>query len=404
MKFNYKARTKEGKVETGTIEASSKESASLLLQKYNIFVTSLEEQGASGPILRNVRFELGVSKKDLAIFSRQLAVMLESRIPVIQSLTSLASQTKKNNFKEVINKVAVLVEEGEPISDAFAKFPKVYDNFYVNLIRSGEVSGKISETLYYLSDHLERESDIISQVRGAMIYPILVISVLFIVIGIVIVVVMPRITDLIKESETNPPFFTVLMIGMYAFIAQYWWIILLVVIFLTVVVILYFRTEGGRKNFDRWSLRIPLVGDVLQKVFLTRFCENVSTLIAAGISINKALAITENTVNNVVYKDIVHTLGKEVSEGEKMSTVLEKYKIYFPSFVVQMIKVGEDTGTLEKTLMEVVKFYQKEITRAINLFSTLLEPILIIFLGIVVGLIGDISIVSPIWFAGLGVS
>lgn len=401
MKFSYRARTKEGKIETGEIEAYSKEAAVLLLQKYNIFVTSLEESATKGfARFKNIRFERKVSKKDLAIFFRQLSVMLESRVPVVQSLASLAEQTSKHNFKKVVTEVSTLVEEGIPLSGALASHPDIFNNFYVNLVKSGEASGNISASLNYISEHLEREDDIASQLKHAMVYPAFVVCVLMVVIGIIIIEVMPKITALIKESSTEPPFFTVMMINFYDFLGRYWWALLIGLFFVVVSLIYYFHTSLGKKNLNTLSLKVPFVGAVLKKVFLARFCGNISTLLISGISINKALKITEDTVNNVVYKKIIVEIGKEVSEGEKMSMVMAKHQDYFPSFVVTMIKVGEETGKLDKTLVEVVAFYQKEIKRSIDLLTSLIEPIMIIFLGIIVAVLA-VSVLAPL-FGALG--
>lgn len=397
MKYTYKARTKEGKIETGEIEAYSKEAAALLLQKYNVFVTSLEEQSGR-PAFWKIKIEGKISNKDLTIFFRQLAVMLQSRVPVVQSLQSLASQTKKDNFKKVITHVATLVEEGVPLSDAFSKYPKVFDNFYVNLVKSGEASGNISGALDYISQHLEREGDIVAQLRQAMAYPIFVVSVLFVVIGIIVVVVMPKVIDLIKDSGTKPTFFTNLMIGFYTFLAGYWWVLLIALITIIAAVIFYARTKSGIEVFHRVSLKTPFLGSILKKVFLTRFCGNISTLVVAGISINRALKITGDTVNNVVYQEIIAEIEKEVSEGEKISSVMAKYEDYFPPFVVQMIRVGEDTGKLDQTLVEVVNFYQKEIQRAIDLFTSMIEPVMIIILGGIVAMLAA-SVLTPLYGA-----
>ncbi len=396
MKFTYKARTKEGKIETGTIEASSKEAAAVLLQKYNIFVTSLKEEVVKSSFLKNLRFEKKVSKKDLAIFSRQLAVMLESRVPVVQSLSSLALQTKKTNFKKTILEISRLVEEGVSLSEAFSHFPKIFNNFFVSLIRSGEISGKISSTLYYISDYLEREHDIVAQLKQAMIYPLFTVSVLFVVVNIIVIFLLPKIEDLIRESSTSPSFFTVVMLNFYKVLESFWWVIMAALFLMVIGIIFYLRTENGKKMYDRISLKVPFLGDILRKVFLVRFCGNISTLILAGISINRALEITEDTVNNDVYKKIINEIKNKVSEGEKISSVLVQHQSYFPSFVIQMIKVGEETGKLDKTLLEVVGFYQKEIKRSIDLFLALLEPILIIFLGIVVAFIA-ISVFEPLY-------
>ena len=384
-------------METGTIEASSREAASLLLQKYNVFVTSIEEGGGKKSFSQ-IRFEGKVSKKELAIFFRQLSVMLESRVPVVQSLSSLAAQTKKENFKEVITKISQQVEGGVPLSEAFASYTVIFNNFYVNLVKSGELSGKISGSLSYISEHIERENDIVSQVRGALIYPAFVVAVLFVVLGIIIVQFMPRISDLIKETNSKPSFFTSLMLDFYAFLANYWWVVLAVVFFLIVSSIYYFNTKEGKKNFNKLSLNIPFFGKLLKKIFLSRFCGNISTLLVAGISINKALKITEDTVNNAVYQKIIAEIGKGVSEGEKMSSVMVKYEDYFPSFVVQMIRVGEETGKLDKTMVEVVNFYQKEVKRSIDLFSSLIEPVMIIFLGVIVAMLA-VSVLSPLYGA-----
>ncbi|MBX4200983.1 type II secretion system F family protein [Candidatus Parcubacteria bacterium] len=241
-KFNYKARNKEGKLEAGIIEASSKDAAAVLLQKYKMFVTSLEEVVETTPLSQILNWDSGLSKKELAIFSRQLAVMLQSRVPVIQSLESLSSQTRKPNFRKIILDVANLVEEGIPLSEAFARHSRVFDNFYVSLVKSGEISGKISETLYYISDHLEREHDIIAQVRQALVYPIFTLSVLFVVINIVIIFLLPKIQDLIRESNTAPDAFTLFTLDFYSFLGTWWWVVLLVFMALVIGVIFYLRT------------------------------------------------------------------------------------------------------------------------------------------------------------------
>ncbi|MBI2053740.1 MAG: type II secretion system F family protein [Candidatus Staskawiczbacteria bacterium] len=398
MKYLYQARSKEGKIETGIVEASSKEAAAALLQKYNIYVTSLKEQAPRYSALRKLSFLEKVSKKDLAIFSRQLAVMLQSRVSVTQSLAGLAAQTKKQGFRAKIMKISQLIEEGNPLSDAFAEFPEIFSVFYVNLVKTGEASGEISRSLYYLSDHLEREYDIGSQIKGAMIYPIFVITVLSVVILIVMFVVMPKLVDLLKETTSEPPLFTAMMINFYSFLIDWGWVLILGFFILVVFIIYYFRTKEGKKKYDQISLRTPFLGDFLKKIFLIRFAENISTLMEAGVSINSALKITKETVNNFVYKEIISETEARVSEGEKMSTVLIKYPNYIPPFVVQMVQVGESIGRLDKNLMEIVNFYQKEVKRAVDIFTAMLEPILIIFLGIVVALLA-ISVLSPLYGA-----
>jgi type IV pilus assembly protein PilC len=396
MKYIYQARSKEGKIETGTVEASNKEAAAALLQKYNVFVTSIKEQPSFILHTENIAFLNKVSKKDLAIFSRQLAVMLQSRVPVVQSLKSLALQTKNTGFKQKILKVSQLVEEGNSLSDAFGTYPEVFSVFYISLIKTGEASGKISDSLAYLSNHLEREHDISSQIRSAMIYPVLVICVLIVVILIVMFFVMPKLVDLLKQTVADPPLFTKLMIGFYSFLQSWGWIVILAFLGFIGFLIYYFRTKEGKKIYDKFSLRIPVLSDFFKKIFLIRFAENISTLIAAGLPINNALRITRDTVENFIYKQILTETDEKVSDGEKISSVLAKYPEYIPPFVVQMIQVGEETGKLDRNLMEIVGFYEKEVNRAVATFTALLEPLLIIFLGAFVAFLA-VSVIQPLY-------
>jgi type IV pilus assembly protein PilC len=398
MKYLYQARSKEGKLETGTVEASTKEAAALLLQKYNIFVTSIKEQAPLILRAENIGFLNKVSKKDLAIFSRQLAVMIQSRVPVTQSLKGLAVQTKNPSFKEKILKISQLIEEGNSLSESFAMFPEVYNIFYISLIKTGEASGKISESLFYLSDHLEREHDISSQIKGAMIYPAFVIVVLFLVILLVIFFVMPRLVDLLKQTPGKVPLFTQMMINFYDFLANYGWIVMIGFFFLVLFIVYYFTTKEGKKRYDELSLNVPFLGEFLKKIFLIRFAENISTLVSAGLSINSALKITKDTVENFVYKNILQDTEEKVSGGEKISSALIRYPKYVPQFVVQMVQVGEETGRLDKNLMEIVNFYEKEVKRAVETFTALLEPVLIIFLGVIVALLA-ISVLAPLYGA-----
>jgi len=385
-------------LETGAVEASTKEAAAMLLQKYNIFVTSIKEQTPLILRTENISFLNKVSKKDLAIFSRQMAVMIQSRIPITQSLKSLAAQTKNPVFKEKILKISQLVEEGNPLSEAFATFPEIFNIFYVSLVKTGEASGKISEALFYLSDHLEREHDISSHIKGAMIYPIFVIAILFFVILLVIFFVMPRLVDLLEQTPGKIPFFTQLMINFYGFLANFGWIVMIGFFLLVLFIAYYFTTKEGKKRYDEISLKTPFFGNFMKKIFLIRFAENISTLISAGLSINKALKITRDTVDNFVYKEILAETEERVSGGEKISSALVRYPNYVPSFVVQMVQVGEDTGRLDKNLMEIVNFYEKEVKRAVETFTALLEPALIIFLGVIVAFLA-ISILAPIYGA-----
>ena len=398
MRFNYKARSRDGKIEVGSIEAYSKEAAVSLLQKYNIFVTQVDEVSQKKSFFKNISIENKVSKKDLAIFFRQLAVMMESQVPVVQSLQSLAAETKKKSFKKAIADVAKLVEEGIPFSQALLVHADTFSGFYVSLVKSGEASGKIAPALYSISGHLEREYEVSSQVKQALIYPLFLVLVLFFVIGIVVTQIVPKIEDLVRDTGNSLSPFATDMINFYKFIGEYWWFLVLVYFIIFVAIFFYYLTEQGKKEYDNISLKIPFIGDFLKKVFLIRFASNISTLLIAGVSINNALEITKDTVDNDAYKNVIFDVEKKVSEGERLSFAMASHSAYFPSFVLQIIRVGEATGKLDKTLIDVVSFYEKEIKRSIDLFSRLLEPIMILVLGGIVTMLA-ISVLSSIYGA-----
>ncbi|MBU3934436.1 type II secretion system F family protein [Patescibacteria group bacterium] len=396
MKFVYQARSKEGKIEKGTVNASSKEAAVAILQKYDVFVTSLKEEKTPLIFLKGRFFKKKASKKDLAVFSRQLAVMINARVPVVQSLRILAAQTVKSDFREAIIKVSELIEEGNSLSEAFSSLPDVFDVFYANLIKSGEASGRISESLDYLSNHLEREYDITAKIKGAMIYPVVILSALLVVFVIVMTVVMPKLIIILKEMGGEIPLTTKILIGFYDFFTRYGWVMSIAFVGFIAFLIYYLRTQKGKKVFDRMVIKTPFINEFFKKTYLASFAENLSTLITAGLPVNRALKITKDTINNSVYREIINEVEEGVSEGAKISSILIKYPECVPAFVIQMIRVGEETGNLNKTLMEVVNFYQKEITRIVDNFMTIIEPILILVLGLGVALLA-VSVLSPMY-------
>lgn len=396
MKFNYQARTKEGKLEAGAIEAYSKEAAAELLHKYNVFIVSIQEAKAPGMLWSKMEFYPSISKKELAVFFRQLSIMIESQVPVVQSLHSLAAQSRKKNFREALYKIAGSVEEGLPLSNAMASHPKLFDPFSINLIKSGEASGKVFNALKHVSAHIEQESDISAQLRQAMVYPVFIISFMGITIAVIALFLVPQIIQLVNQAGVTPSPIAAAVIAFYGFLGRYWWIGAIILAAGASFGAYYIRTKEGKKQWDVFSLRIPLIRDLLKKVFLVRFASNISTLLVAGVSINKALGIAQNTVNNTTYRNIVGEIEERVSEGEKMSAVMATHEDYFPPFVWQMVKIGEDTGKLDSVLTEIVNFYQKEIKRTIDLFAALIEPIVIIILGVTMTMIA-ISLLSSLY-------
>lgn len=396
MEFNYQARTKEGLVQVGVMEVGSKKEALSLLQKEGLYVTHLEAVEKRPFYFRQIEFLGRANRKDVMMFCRQLSLMLKSGVSLVESLKALALQTNKTSFREQILKVAADVEGGVYFSEALAKYPKVFSNFFINIIKSGEASGKLSESLSYLAEHLEREYNLINKIRSGMTYPAFILVVFLGIGGLGIFMVLPSFKQTLESLEVELPFLTELVLSSGDFVREWWWVVLFA--FLTAIVFLwrYLKTEEGKEVTGRLSLKIPLIGPVVKKVQLARFTENLSTLILAGLPITQALDIVSGTTGNRIYQEIVLEAQEGVRRGEAMSSVLEKHPKRIPALVTQMIRVGEKTGRLDESLLNVANFYHAEINRRIDSLVDIIEPILIVVLG---GLIAAlmISIIVPVY-------
>lgn len=400
MKFQYQSRTKEGTLQSGTVEASSREAALALLEKYGLFVTSLESVTAIPFFLRKVKIFQRIPSSEIVSFSRQLSIMFQSRIPIVEIFYTLAKQTQNPLLKEKVIEIAEDVEGGVPLSTALSKHPKLFNQFYVSMVKSGEVSGELSEVLNYLADHLEQDSEFRSKTIGAMIYPALVLCVVVVVIVAMTLFVIPKLGDMIKEMGVKPPFITRVILAFSDFLktkALYFVIILAVIIF---AIYRFLKSQEGKRVYDRISLKIPILGSFLQKVYLTRFAENLATLISGGLPVARALEITADIVGNSVYKDIILKTRDGVRRGEPISSILEQYPKIIPPLFTQMTLVGEKAGQISSSLRSTVGFYRRDVDRTLDNFVAFLEPLLIIFLGIIVaGLVA--SVLLPIYQVAL---
>ncbi|MEA3292888.1 MAG: type II secretion system F family protein [Patescibacteria group bacterium] len=402
MKFNYKARNKAGIIQSGDIEASSKDAALILLQRHNLYVTSLEKSKKTPFYFKRIKIFEKVSQKDLVMFTRQFSIMIESRISLIETLKVIASQTKDSFFKEIILEITEKVKGGSSLSQAIALYPKVFSDFYVNMVKSGEASGTLSETLNYLADYLEKKYHVNSKIVGAMIYPAFILFVMLSVMIVMTSIVIPKLTDVLKESEAQLPFMTKAVIGASMFFNSWGWILLLILIVMAIIAVFYLKGEEGKKVFGKLVLKMPMFGPFFKKFYISRFAENLSVLISGGISITKALDLSGRIIENNVYKRAIFEIRDEVTKGEKISSTLIKFPELFSPIFVQMVLVGERTGTVGNSLTNVVTFYEKEIDRSINSFLALLEPLLIVFLGLVVAFVA-LAVLVPIYQLPAGI-
>lgn len=384
MRFNYQVRTPTGEIHAGVVEASSREAALTLLQKQEFYVTYLEEVETQPFFLKKIKLFERIAKKDVVVFSRLLSLMFKSKIPLAESLQALAEQTRNSAFKEKILTIIQEVEAGTFLSNSLQHFPEIFSPFYISMVRSGEASGTLSESLSYLADHLEREYYLTSKIKGAMIYPALIV---FVVIGVLILMmffVIPNLAKVLQETGEELPSITKAIIAFSGFFRKWGWVMFLVLIGFLLLIFRYLKTQEGKKLFERISFGLPLISPFLKMVYLSRFAENLSTLISGGLPIAQALEITGEVVGSDIYKNIINEAKEEVRKGEMISRILSRYPKKFPPLLTQMVTVGERTGTLGPSLMNVVDFYKKEVERSIDNLMSILEPLLIIFLGLVV--------------------
>lgn len=386
MQFAYQARTETGQVRTGIVEASSRDNALLVLQKYGLYVTYLAEEKVPFYAKKLNLFQK-TGARDVVLFSRQLAIMFKSEVSLVESLRALSEQAGNRDLKEKILLLAQEVEGGSSFSQALGRFPKIFNPFFVNMVRSGESSGKLSEVLGYLADHLERDYTVQSRMKGALIYPIMVVCVAIIVFALMIFFVLPNMTTILQETDTELPLPTKIVIGISNFVRAWGWVLALMFVGGIAGLVRYIKTEEGRKNFDAFTLKVPLIGDLAKKIYLSRIAENLSTLIAGGLPIAQALEFSGQVVGNKVYQEVVFKARDGVRRGEAISVILKQSPKLFPPMFTQMVFVGEKSGSIDKTLQNVVTFYQGEVQRTMDNLLGLLEPLLVVFLGLAVAVI-----------------
>jgi len=384
MRFNYQARTKDGETKSGMVDAGSMQGAAEALRREGLFVTYLHSEKEK--LSKKFHFFEGVSGKDVAIFSRQLAVMFAANVSLVESLRIIGNQLTNQNFREKILKISQIVESGSPLSAALAKYPDIFSPFFIAMTRAGEVSGNLSDQFNYLADYLEKQYYLSGKVKGAMIYPAVIVVVMLGVLFLLSYFVMPNLIGMLSGADIELPPLTQFVIGFTNFIRGVGGIImLLVLIGLVVVVARFSRTDQGKQFFDELVLRVPILSNLLRMLYVSRFADNLSTLISGGIPITQALEITGTIVGNNVYREVITKTVDGVRKGQTISSIFFNYPELFPVMFSQMILVGEQTGSLDKSLLVMVSFYEKETERAIDGMLILIEPILILTLGVVVG-------------------
>lgn len=394
LTFSYKARnTSNNKIEKNTIQASTETTAARLLMAQGLVPLELEMVNENGGLLGFMRNH--ISSKEIVIFTRQLATMLDAGLPLAQSLATVQDQTSNRALKSIIADLTSNINGGSPLSDSLAKYPKVFNNVYVALVRAGETSGTLDQSLMRLANQQEHDADQLSKIRGAMIYPAIVLIVIIAVVVFMLVTLIPQVASMYDDLGRTLPPTTQLLMSIVDFFGKYWLIVTLVLAGLIFFGRRWLATLSGRHAWDTFKLNVPMVKGLMRKMYMARFSRTSEVLLKSGVSMMETLRISSDAVNNVIIKDeLVHAIGK-VKNGRALSEALTGQD-YIMSFVPQMIKIGETSGGIDAMLAKVADYYDKEVDNAIAAISTLIEPILMVLMAFLIGFI-VMAVLLPIY-------
>lgn len=393
--FKYVARKKDGENAKGIVEAANIDFAANLLKDKQLIIISIKENPWQHLYDQALNIFNRVSRKDVVFFARQLSVMLEANVPVVKSLKVLIKQTSNRYFRLIISEIADDVDGGAKLSQALSRYPKIYNNFFVHLVRAGETTGRLDRVLIYLADQMEKDYALRGRVKGAMIYPAFIFGVLISMgVGMMIFVV-PKFVSIFQQSNIQLPLPTKILIGISNFLVGYWWLVLVILIIIFGAAYVYSRNKNGHYYLDLLKIKIPIIGTIIWKTIMVRFARSLSSLLVSGVPVTKSLQIVAEIVNNDVYRRIFYNTAANVEIGKTISSVLIKESVV-PILVTNMINVGEETGKVDKVLTKVADFYETETDAAVKALVSIIEPVILIVIGLAaMGLV--VSILMPMY-------
>lgn len=397
MKYHYIARNPTGSIERGIIEATTEEIAIEILQRRGLTVTLLRTITEEKATQKEIRIlPRRVRAKDLVFFMRQLSILISSNVPIVEALHVLSVQASNSLLCEQTEEIANDVNGGMFLSEALSKHPLTFSPFVVNMVKVGEVGGNLPKVLEYLAEHQEKEYVLMAKIRGALLYPVLILATCIGVLTIMIVFVLPRISTMFKEFEAKLPLITKIMLNLGDFLSKFFWVFILIFAVGVYLFYRYIKTSSGKAKKDKVELKLPIIGEILKNVYYARMCENLGTLIKGGIPIVQALDTVSIVIGNTLFKDVLQKAKDSVRRGEGISPVFAQSKEIIAPSLTQMIDNGEKSGKIEKVLLDLSNFYNGEVTRAVDNFMTILEPILLIGIGGIVLLVA-IGVILPIY-------
>jgi type IV pilus assembly protein PilC len=396
MKFLFKAKNDAGQIREGVVEAMSWEAAAKVLEKNGLTPITVNEQKETQDFVKSFSkiFE-GVSQKELMVFFRQLATLIDARVAIVTSLNTIGEQSENPYMKIVIREISDDVKDGMPFSDALEKHPDAFSSLTVNMIRAGEISGSLHKSVAFVADNIEKNYQLTSRIKGALYYPAFVLSVAFVVAFVVVTFILPKITVMIKELNVAVPWYTTMLVALGDFMQTYWWAVLLAIFAAITGFVYYLRSPQGQHEWQIIILKLPVIGVLARNIYITRLADNLSALLNGGIPVVKALTIVSDVIGNQVFQKIMLRAAEEVKVGGAMSVVfLQSGEI--PPIVSQMVRIGEETGSLSQVLGNVASFYGQEVESTTKNLTALMEPVLIVLLGIGVGFL-TVGVLMPIY-------
>jgi type IV pilus assembly protein PilC len=379
--FEWKGRDRAGRAQSGVLVADSKDAVLSVLRRQQIVPITVKEKGKE---IALPRLRRKIDDRSLAVFTRQFSVMIDAGLPRVQCLQILGEQEENKVFQRIILQVREDVEAGSSLANALSKHPMAFSDLYVNMVAAGEAGGILDTILQRLSTYIEKAARLRAQVKAAMIYPAAVITIAVVVVYIILWKVIPVFASLFTSLGAELPLPTRIVITLSKFIGRFWWLIGLLVVGAIFAVRSYYNTERGKYVIDNLLLRMPILGIVLRKIAVARFCRTLGTLLAAGVPVLESLDITARTSGNAVIEQAILEVRKRVEEGKNVAEPLAATN-QFPPMVVQMISVGETTGAIDTMLAKIAEFYEDEVDVAVAGLMKLIEPVMIAFLGVVIG-------------------
>ena len=395
MLFHYKAIDNTGNKREGDIDAVSLEVAISSLQRRGLVISSVNPADKKSLFFSDIALFENVSNKDLVILSRQIATLFEAQVSALRVFKLLAAESPNPALRKKLTQVADDLQGGSSIVKAFSRHPDVFSDFYVNMVKSGEEAGTLNETFIYLADYLDRTYEVSTKARNALFYPAFVIATFVVVMVLMLTMVIPKISQILTETGQEIPFYTKIVIWMSDFLINSGVFIVVGLVILVFLLWRYGRTEEGRHMFSELKMSLPLLGTLYKTLYLSRIADNFSTMLDSGIPMVRAIELTAGVVGNKIYEDILLEASIQVKSGSSISAALGKYE-QIPGIMVQMMKVGEETGELGKILKTLAKFYRREVNNAVDTLVGLIEPIMIIVLGVGVGMLLA-SVLIPIY-------